>query len=74
MERLTLTIERVRVFNGLDVLVANDEGLFAAEGLDFRMVTPAPGDMRPATDGTLLTPVTNQGRLQNRGEAAMFQG
>jgi hypothetical protein len=74
MEGLTLTIERVRVFNGLDVLVANDEGLFAAEGLDFRMVAPAPSDMRPATDGTLMAPVTNQGRLQNRGEAAMFQG
>jgi hypothetical protein len=74
MERLTLTIERVRVFNGLDVLVANDEGLFDAEGLDFRMVTPAPTDMRPATDGTLLKPVTNQGRLQSRGEASMFQG
>ena len=71
---LTLTIERVRVFNGLDVLVARDEGLFAAEGLDLRMIVPEQADMRPATDGTLFKPVTNQGRLQARGDAAMFQG
>ena len=32
-----MTIERVRAFNGLDVLVARDEGLFAAEGLDLRI-------------------------------------
>ena len=25
---MTMTIERVRAFNGLDVLVARDEGLF----------------------------------------------
>ena len=31
---MTLTIERVMAFMGLDVLVARDEGLFAAEGLD----------------------------------------
>jgi hypothetical protein len=71
---LTLTIERVRAFNGLDVLVALDEGLFAAEGLDLRIAAPAPADMRPATDGSLLQPVTNQGRLQARGDAAMYQG
>jgi len=28
---MTMTIERVRAFNGLDVLVARDEGLFAVE-------------------------------------------
>ena len=33
----TMTIERVVTFNGLDVLVARDEGLFAAEGLDLRI-------------------------------------
>ena len=74
MAAMTLTIERVRAFNGLDVLVALDEGLFEAEGLDLRIAVPAPGDIRPATDGTLLKPVTNQGRLQARGDAAMFQG
>lgn len=74
MATMTLTIERVRAFNGLDVLVARDEGLFGAEGLDLRIATPAPGDIRPATDGTLQRPVTNQGRLQGRGEAAMYQG
>ena len=34
MASMTMTIEQVRAFNGLDVLVARDEGLFAAEGLD----------------------------------------
>jgi hypothetical protein len=74
MAAMTLTIERVRVFNGLDVLVARDEGLFANEGLDLRIATPVPGDLRSATDGTLFQPVTNQGRLQGRGKAAMYQG
>lgn len=37
MPSMTMTIERVRAFNGLDVLVAMDEGLFAAEGLDLRI-------------------------------------
>ena len=36
MASMTMTIEQVRAFNGLDVLVARDEGLFAAEGLDLR--------------------------------------
>jgi len=71
---MTLTIERVRAFNGLDVLVARDEGLFAAEGLDLRIANPVPGDIRSSADGTLAEPVTNQGRLQDRGQAAMFQG
>ena len=34
---MTMTIERVMAFNGLDVLVARDEGFFAAEGLDLRI-------------------------------------
>jgi len=74
MASMTMTIERVVAFNGLDVLVARDEGLFAAEGLDLRIAVPAPGDIRSAADGTLSQPVTNQGRLQDRGEAAMYQG
>jgi hypothetical protein len=37
MTMMTMTIERVRAFNGLDVLVARDEELFAAEGLDLRI-------------------------------------
>jgi ABC-type nitrate/sulfonate/bicarbonate transport system substrate-binding protein len=74
MAALTLTIERVLAFNGLDVLVARDEGLFAAEGLDLRIAALPPGEIRSAAEGTLAKPVTNQGRLQDRGEAAMFQG
>jgi hypothetical protein len=68
-----MTIERVRAFNGLDVLVANDEGLFAAEGLDLR-IAPAVADAPSTTDGTLTHPVSSQGRLMDRGEASMFQG
>ena len=74
MAAMTMTIERVRAFNGLDVLVALDEGLFAAEGLDLRVAAPSPAEMRSTADGTLAHPVTNQGLLVDRGEAAMFQG
>ena len=69
----TMTIERVRAFNGLDVLVASDEGLFAAEGLDLRIAPPVP-DAPSTADGTLTRPVSIQGRLLDRGAASMFQG
>jgi len=69
----TMTIERVRAFNGLDVLVARDEGLFAAEGVDLRIAALPPGEMRSTADGTLTRPVGNQGTLQARGEAALYQ-
>jgi len=71
---LTMTIERVTTFMGLDVLVARDEGLFAEEGLDLHMASRESRDIRSTTEGTLSSPVTNQGRLQERGEATMFQG
>ena len=70
----TMVIESVRAFNGLDVLVARDEGLFAAEGLDLQFARPQPNDLRSTAEGTLANPVTNQGRLLERGEARMFQG
>jgi hypothetical protein len=69
----TMTIERVSAFNGLDVLVARDEGLFQAEGLDLRIAAP-PADVRSTADGTLAKPVSNQGRLLDRGDALMYQG
>jgi hypothetical protein len=68
----TMTIERVLAFNGLDVLVARDEGLFAEEGLDLRLTFLGPDEIQPASDGTLTRPVSNQGRLQGRGDASMF--
>ena len=74
MTSMTMTIERVRAFNGLDVLVALDEGLFAAEGLDVRVATLPAGEVRSTTEGSLTKPITNQGVLQARGQAAMFQG
>ena len=70
---MTMTIERVRAFSGLDVLVARDEGLFAAEGVDLRIVALPPEEMRSTADGTLTKPVGNQGTLQARGEAALYQ-
>lgn len=74
MTSMTMTIEPVRAFNGLDVLVARDEGLFATEGLDLRIAALAPADTLSTADGTLNQPVTNQGRLVDRGDARMFQG
>ena len=70
----TMVIEPVRAFNGLDVLVARDEGLFAAEGLDLQFARPQLNDLRSTAEGTLANPVTNQGRLLERCEARMFQG
>jgi hypothetical protein len=70
---LTMTIERVRAFNGLDVLVGRDEGLFEAEGLDLRIAALPPAEMRSTAAGTLSEPISNQGTLQARGEAALYQ-
>jgi hypothetical protein len=73
MASMTMTIERVRAFNGLDVLVARDEGLFAAEDVDLRIAALPPAEMRSTADGTLTKPIGNQGTLQARGEAALYQ-
>jgi hypothetical protein len=70
---MTLTIERVMAFMGLDVLVARDEGLFAAEGLDLRIAALPPDQVRSAVEGSPAKPTTNQGTLQARGESQMFQ-
>ena len=70
---MTLTIERVMAFMGLDVLVARDAGLFVEEGLDLRIAALPPAEMRSAVEGSPLKPVTNQGKLQARGESQMFQ-
>ena len=70
---MTMTIERVMAFMGLDVLVARDEGLFEAEGLDLRIAALPPDEIRSAAEGTPSKPTTNQGKLQARGAAQMFQ-
>jgi hypothetical protein len=70
---MTMTIERVMAFMGLDVLVARDEGLFEAEGLDLRIAALPPDEIKSAAEGTPSKPTTNQGKLQARGEAQMFQ-
>lgn len=74
MANMSLTIESVRAFNGLDVLVARDEGLFSEEGLTLRIITRPPGEGRDAATATLTQPSTAQGQLLERGDAAMFQG
>jgi hypothetical protein len=73
MSSRTLKLEPAIAFNGLDVLVARDEGLFELEGLNVEFVA-YPQQATGSQDGTLENPVTNQGSLQNRGEAHMFQG
>ena len=70
---MTMTIERVMAFMGLDVMVARDEGLFEAEGLDLRIAALPPEEIRSAAEGTPAKPTTNQGKLQARGHAQMFQ-
>jgi hypothetical protein len=70
----TMVIEPVRAFNGLDVLVARDAGLFAAEGLEVQLASHPPGALRSSAAGTLTQPVTNQGRLLEHSAARMFQG
>ena len=74
MVPLQLTIEPVSAFNGLDVLVARDGGLFEREGLDLKFASRSPDDTGRTERGKLLQPNTSQGRLLNRGQAAMFQG
>ncbi len=74
MALTTMTIERVVAFNGMDVLVARDEGLFAAEGLEIKIANLSPREQRSTADGTLTRPLTNQGTLMDRGEAVLFQG
>ena len=73
MAALSMTIESVSPFNGLDVLVARDEGLFAREGLDLRFALAAPGERALTETGSTARPNTLQGRFVERGEATMFQ-
>ena len=69
----TMVIEPVRAFSGMDVLVAHDEGLFEAQGLEVQFASREPGDIRSAAEGTLERPVSSQGRVQERGAARMYQ-
>ena len=70
----TMVIEPVRAFNGLDVLVARDEGLFAAAGLDLQFARPQTNDLRSTAEGTLANPVTNQGVSSNVAKPACSRG
>ena len=73
MAAMTMTIEPVAPFNGLDVMVARDEGLFAEAGLDLR-VASLPAAERARTElGTRGHPRSSQGKLLERGAAGMFQ-
>ena len=70
----TMVIEPVSAFNGMDVLVARDEGLFVAAGLDLQIASRRPGELHSSAEGTLEHPLTNQGGLLEGGKAHMFQG
>ena len=69
----TMVIEPVRAFNGLDVLVALTKDSLQRQA-SIQFARPQTNDLRSTAEGTLANPVTNQGRLLERGEARMFQG
>ncbi|HLH22028.1 MAG TPA: ABC transporter substrate-binding protein [Chloroflexota bacterium] len=71
-----LELESTAPFQGLPELVARDEGLFAAEGLEVEFVrrgenAPKQAD-RSITDPTLLNPFGSHGSSLETGKAAMF--
>ncbi len=73
----TLTLEAISAFNALDVLVAQDEGLFAAEGVEVVIARPRSGERRlsaPEERGTIAQPASSQGQLLDRHAADLFQG
>jgi NitT/TauT family transport system substrate-binding protein len=72
----TLKLESTAPFQGLPELVARDEGLFAAEGLDVEFVArgqnaPQAVD-RSITDPDLVSSLSNHGSAAEQGGAAMF--
>jgi NitT/TauT family transport system substrate-binding protein len=71
-----LELETTAPFQGLPELVAHDEGLFAAEGLDVAFVrrgenAPRQAD-RTVTDATQVSPFGSHGSSLETGKAAMF--
>src|SRR5918997_2764944 len=71
-----LQLETTGPFQGLPELVAYDEGLFAAEGLDVTFVrrgenAPKQAD-RSITDPGLVSPFGSHGDSLETGKAAMF--
>lgn len=72
----TLKLESTAPFQGLPELVAYDEGLFAAEGLDVEFVkrgenAPTAVDVN-ITDPDLVSSLSNHGSSAEAGGAAMF--
>jgi len=63
---------RVRAFNG-STCWGERQGLFAAEGLDLTIAVPPPADVRSNAEAHWSGRL-QPGRLQSRGEAAMFMG
>jgi NitT/TauT family transport system substrate-binding protein len=71
-----LELESTAPFQGLPELVAQDEGLFAAEGLDVTFVrrgeqAPKQAD-RTVTDAAQVSPFGSHGSSLETGKAAMF--
>ena len=71
---MQLTIERVIAFNGLDVLVARDEGSSRPRGWTCGSRCRRRRRCARRRTARCPKPVTNQGLLVDRGEAGMFQG
>src|SRR5712692_4711151 len=71
-----LVLESTAPFQGLPELVARDEGLFAAEGLEVEFVPRgenAPTKVDPTiTKPQGLNPFASHGSTAERGRAAMF--
>ena len=72
----TITLETTAPFQGLPELVADDEGLFAAEGLAIewadRDAGAKPGTQRDVTDPKGIDPFASHGKLFEQGKADMY--
>jgi NitT/TauT family transport system substrate-binding protein len=72
-----LVLESTAPFQGLPELVADDEGLFAREGLHVEWADRDAGASPPSTAADVtsprgLSPFTSHGRLVERGQADMY--
>jgi NitT/TauT family transport system substrate-binding protein len=72
-----LVLETTAPFQGLPELVAYDEGLFAAEGLEIEWADREKGVEKPTTETNVisekgLNPFSSHGRLLEQGKADMY--
>ena len=71
-----LTLESTAPFQGLPELVAYDDGLFAAEGIEVEWVDrdagPKPGTQRDVNSPLGVDPFASHGKLFEQGKADMY--